>query len=242
MALQPWQKGKVIQIDQVNDYTKRFWIQAIEQESFDFLPGQFVTLDLPIHEKPNKRVRSYSIASWPNHSNVFELCIETNFAGAGSGYMFEQVHEGAELTFRGPAGVFTLPASLDKNTFFITEKSGIVPFRSMFHGMVEKHIHHEQIHLFYAGKNQSDLLYHDELREFEALISEFTYHPVLYTSDISQIIAVYAAEIQSLQTSTDQLPELHFYLCGWKEFTDVIKADLLARGFPKNNITQELYG
>jgi ferredoxin-NADP reductase len=55
MALQPWRKGKVIAIKEETSGTRRFWIQVPELERFDFLPGQFVTIDLPIHEKPNKR-------------------------------------------------------------------------------------------------------------------------------------------------------------------------------------------
>ena len=66
MALQPWRTGRIIRIENETDNTRRFWIEIPELESFDFTPGQFVTLDLPIHEKPNKRVRSYSIASWPD--------------------------------------------------------------------------------------------------------------------------------------------------------------------------------
>jgi hypothetical protein len=53
----------MIRIENETADTKRFWIEVPELERFDFVPGQFVTLDLPIHEKPNKRWRSYSIAS-----------------------------------------------------------------------------------------------------------------------------------------------------------------------------------
>lgn len=55
MALQPWRKGTVIRIEDHTYNTRRFWIEVPELSSFDFTPGQFVTLDLPIHEKPNKR-------------------------------------------------------------------------------------------------------------------------------------------------------------------------------------------
>ena len=61
MAVQPWRIGKVIKIENETTDTRRFWFQVPELESFDFKPGQFVTLDLPIHEKPNKRWRSYSM-------------------------------------------------------------------------------------------------------------------------------------------------------------------------------------
>lgn len=52
MASQPWRNGKIIKIENETATTKRFWIQIPELTSFDFIPGQFVTLDLPIHEQP----------------------------------------------------------------------------------------------------------------------------------------------------------------------------------------------
>src|SRR5437868_3724890 len=118
MAVEPWRIGKVIKIEQQTDTTRRFFIQIPELQKFDFKPGQFVTLDLPIHEKPNKRWRSYSIASWPDGTNVFELCIVLLDGGAGTTYLFNEVKEGSELTLRGPVGVFTLPEVIERDLFF----------------------------------------------------------------------------------------------------------------------------
>src|ERR1700754_674053 len=109
MALQPWRTGKIIRIEDETKDTRRFWIEVPELEVFDFTPGQFVTLDLPIHEKPNKRWRSYSIASWPDGTNVFELCIVHLEGGAGTTWLFNEVKEGTEFQLRGPVGVFTMP-------------------------------------------------------------------------------------------------------------------------------------
>ena len=81
------------------------------------MPGQFVTLDLPIHEKSSKRWRSYSIASWPDRTNVFELIIVLDKKGAGTPYLFNEVEVGTRLSFRGPQGVFTLKEPLDKEIF-----------------------------------------------------------------------------------------------------------------------------
>src|SRR6187399_3757491 len=105
MALQPWRIGKVTRIENETEDTRRFWIEVNELQSFDFIPGQFVTLDLPIHEKVNKRWRSYSIASWPDGTNVFELVIVLDKHGAGTHYLFDEISIGTELTFRGPQGV-----------------------------------------------------------------------------------------------------------------------------------------
>ncbi len=44
-----WQVGIVQRIEQTTANTRRYWI-ALEEKIFNFKPGQFVTLDLPIHE------------------------------------------------------------------------------------------------------------------------------------------------------------------------------------------------
>ena len=74
MALE-WMESVLTKIENETPNTKRFYFEIPNLEKFDFIPGQFVTLDLPIHEQKNKRWRSYSIASEPNGTNTFELVI-----------------------------------------------------------------------------------------------------------------------------------------------------------------------
>ena len=144
--VQPWRTATVIRIEQQTYNTRRFFIQVPDVVNFDFKPGQFVTIDLPIHEKPNKRWRSYSIASWPDGSNVFELCIVQLDGGAGTAYLFDHVKVGTELTLRGPVGVFTLhDDSLQKDLFVICTGTGIAPFRSMAQHIKLHNIPHKDI-------------------------------------------------------------------------------------------------
>ena len=44
MALPPWQKGIITRIEDETYNTRRFWIKVDGVTSFDFIPGQFVTL------------------------------------------------------------------------------------------------------------------------------------------------------------------------------------------------------
>jgi len=175
--LQPWQTGKVIRIEQEAALTRRFWIQLPELSSFDFEPGQFVTLDLPIHEKPNKRVRSYSIASWPDGTNVIELVIVLLEGGAGTNYLFNHVTVGSELTLRGPQGVFTLPTTIEKDLFFICTGTGIAPFRAMSHHILNHNIPHKEIFLIFGCRQFCDCLYQRELTELAEKIPAFHYIP-----------------------------------------------------------------
>src|SRR5215210_4328854 len=131
--LEPWRTGKVIKIEDATPNTRRYWIEIPEVEKFDFKPGQFVTLDLPIHEKKNKRWRSYSIASSPDETNIIELVIVFLEGGAGTTYLFNNIKEGSEVLLRGPQGVFVLPPSLDRDLFFVCTGTGVAPFRSMLH-------------------------------------------------------------------------------------------------------------
>ncbi len=241
MALLPWRKGIVIKTEDHTHDTRRFWIQVPELESFDFAPGQFVTLDLPIHEKSNKRWRSYSIASWPDGSNVFELLIVLAQGGLGTGYLFDfkNITVGSELTLRGPQGVFNLPEKLDKDLFLVCTGTGIAPFRSMVQHIKANNIPHKNIHLIYGCRRQDDLLYYEELKELELSLPGFHYHPTLsrehWMGHYGYVHPIYMDLCKNRQ-------EAAFFLCGWRHMIDEAKKHILDMGYDKKDIHQELYG
>lgn len=252
MSLLPWQKGIVRRIEQQTANTRRFFVEAAEQAVFDFKPGQFVTLDLPIHEKPNKRWRSYSIASWPDGSNVFELCIVKMDGGAGSTYLFEQVSEGSELTFRGASGVFTLPPKPDRDLYLICTGTGIAPFRSMVHYIFENQVLHQKIRLIFGCRRMDDVLYGDEMRSLAHQYPGFEFHICLSreeeTSGDPFIHQGYVHKVYKDLLSVDAQPgdagkqAPLFMLCGWKNMVDEAKENLQAMGYTKSDILLELYG
>lgn len=239
MALLPWRIGKVIRIEDHTPTTRQFWIQVEELEKFDFVPGQFVTLDLPIHEKPNKRWRSYSIASWPDGSNVFELLIVRAMGGLGTAYLFDEVRVGSQLTFRGAQGVFTLPEELSIDTFLICTGTGIAPFRSMVQHLFRTHTPIGNLHLVFGCRKKEDLLYYEELKELENKLPGFRYHPVLsretWDGPHGYVHPIY-------QTLCHDRQPARFYLCGWKHMIDEAIKHILEMGYEKKSIHQEIYG
>jgi CDP-4-dehydro-6-deoxyglucose reductase len=114
MALE-WVEGVITKIENETSNTKKFYFEIPALEKFDFIPGQFVTLDLPIHEQKNKRWRSYSIASAPSGANTFELVIVHLEGGLGTTHLFNEISVGSKITLRGPQGVFTLPKNFDND-------------------------------------------------------------------------------------------------------------------------------
>lgn len=245
MPLQPWRNGVVTRIEQATDITKRFWISFPDLESFDFIPGQFVTMDLPIHEKPAKRLRSYSIASWPNGTNTIELLIVLLEGGLGTTYLFNEVAEGSVLTLRGPQGVFVLPSEVDTDLYFICTGTGIAPFRSMLYHIFLNKVLHRDIYLLFGTRTRKDLLYYEEMKDFESKIDRFHYLPTLsreqWEGHSGYVHDLYENLVQEKRTGPE-LPSAKFYLCGWKVMIDEAKQRLLNLGYDRQAIHQELYG
>jgi ferredoxin-NADP reductase len=252
---QPWQTGKVIRIENTATATRRYWIELVSGEPFEFEPGQFVTLDLPIHEKPSKRWRSYSIASWPDGSPVFELVIVLVEGGAGTTYLFEKIEVGSELILRGPQGTFTLPDPLDKDIFLICTGTGIAPFRAMAHHILNHNLPHRDIYLIFGCRFLGDALYKKEMEELAQKLPGFHYLPV-FSRELPEncdepirrgyVHAVYE-EICNRRKITDPAgaelihPAL-FYLCGWKNMIDDARKKIADLGYDRKAIHLELYG
>ena len=240
--LQPWRTGTVIKMEDASETTRRFWIQIPELDSFDFKPGQFVTLDLPIHEKTNKRWRSYSIASAPDGTNIIELVIVLLEGGLGTTYLFNEIKVGSSITLRGPVGVFTLPETLDKDLYLICTGTGIAPFRSMVTYIHQQKIAHKNIHLIFGCRKMHDCLYGHELKALENLENNFYYHPV-FSREETTPEGTHSGYVHAVYEKLlgDKHPS-QFYLCGWKNMIDEAKQRIIAAGYDKKDIHLEIYG
>ncbi len=239
MAVQPWRKGIVISIEEEAPLTHRFMIQVPELDSFDFLPGQFVTLDLPIGEKNSERWRSYSIASAPDGTNCYELVIVRAEGGKGTEYIFDHWEVGSELIFRGPQGKFTLPEQLDRDLFLICTGTGIAPFRSMVNYIISHHIPHQRIFLVFGCRKKADLLYFEEMKTLQHNEPNFEYLPTLsretWEGHTGYVHDVYKALLNNK-------PPAYFFLCGWKNMINDARHNIHEMGYDKTDIHFELYG
>lgn len=248
MAAQPWRTGTVVKILQETYNTRRLFIRIDELERFEFKPGQFVTLDLPIHEKINKRWRSYSIASWPDGSNIFELLVVLLDGGAGTTYLFNEITEQSKISFRGAQGVFTLPQDIDRDLFFVCTGTGIAPFRSMANFIRLHKIAHKNIYLVFGCRTKKDLLYFEELKALEKSLGGFKYLPTLsreeWEGNTGYVHTLYEAIcVENGKTCLDgPLSPALFYLCGWKAMVDEAKEKILQLGYDRKAIHLELYG
>jgi len=243
MAEEKWYTGEFIKIIDETQNTKRFWIRVNDLERFDFKAGQFATMELPIHEKKPRRLRSYSIASAPDGTNVFELLIVLNEQGVGTPWIWQNIKVGSTIPVRGPLGVFTLPDPLEQDICFICTGTGIAPFRAMLHWLkAHPEVPRKNLYLLFGSRYMKDTLYNKEMEELQNELPNFKYVLTLsredaadYTGRKGYVHALYE------EIFADKRP-CHFYLCGWRAMIDEAKKKLTELGYDRKSIHVELYG
>ncbi|MEP7127622.1 MAG: FAD-binding oxidoreductase [Chitinophagales bacterium] len=242
MALEKWFTAVVTDIIDVTENTKRFFFKVPELEVFHFIPGQFITVDLPIHHKKNHRWRSYSIASAPDGTNQFELVIVHAPHGLGTNYIWKELHAGSTLLFKGPSGSFILPNEITEDICLIATGTGIAPFRSMLLDLVRNPRPYKNIYLIFGSRYLKDLLYREELETLEKRLPGFKFLFSL-SRETSPEFTGYKGYVHPLyeELFADKRPA-QFYLCGWRNMVDEARERIRAMGYDSKSVRVELYG
>ena len=241
-----WYTAKVIEITEIARKVKSFTIEIADISSFEFKAGQFITFDLPVGEKRLQRWKSYSIANAPDGTNKLELCIVHYENGLGSSYFFNEVTIGTELKCKGPEGGFVLPHPIDNDLVLICTGTGIAPFRSMLHDIVNKNKICKKIHLIFGTRSLKDLLYFDELIDMEKTIPGFKFDITLSRENNlpenphfhrGYVHPVYLIEYKEARS------DIQFLICGWSKMIDETVENLFGElKYDRKQITYELYG
>ena len=135
---------------------------------------------------------NYSVASWPDGTNKFELIITNLIGGKMCDYLFNDARIGDEVVYRGPMGVFTLPEDLmERDIYFVSTGSGISPFRSMINWLYENETPFKNIKLFFGTRTEKDIVYREELERLQEQMPNFEYIPTLSREKVPGIAEGY---------------------------------------------------
>lgn len=242
-----WYEGRISRIENIASSVKHFWLTLDEAAKITFRSGQFVTMDLPIHEKRLKRWRSYSIASPPTEGGdtTLEFCIARLEQGLATSYLFEQATTETLIRLKGADGTFTLREPIEQDLVFICTGTGIAPFRSMILDIFNHNIPHKNIHLIFGTRTQEDILYQAELEVLARQYPEFTFDVALSREPSDSAWLGYRGYVHQIYVAHYRVvrPDVKFYLCGWSKMIDEAVATLWQDlGYDKSQILYELYG
>jgi glycine betaine catabolism B len=129
---------------------------------FQHRPGQYMSLQLTID---GKRVnRSYTIASSPTLNGACELTIKRDPNGLASRYLHDHCKVGDVLKVTAPAGKFVFTGTEASSILMIAGGVGITPLMSVARYLAEK-VWDGDIYFVVVARKESDIIFHDELRE-----------------------------------------------------------------------------
>jgi ferredoxin-NADP reductase len=229
-------------IDETHD-VKTFRLAPPPSVRFHYLPGQFVTLDLPAEGE--RLVRSYTVASSPSRAPILEVTVKRVAGGRASNWMHDHLKVGDELTVTGPAGKFSYElAPPAEKMLFISGGSGVTPVMSM-----SRHLHDRadprDVVFLHSARAERDLVFHDELAWMATRNPRF--RPIFTLTDPSGTRPGWTGlrgrlTSELIEAAVPDFRERTVFLCGPNPFMDAVRAALATSGFPMESFHAESFG
>jgi len=164
-GLPTWESDKdnvlvCCQIRQETHDVKSFFFRPLKASVFHFLPGQFITLELPIGGEIINR--SYTISSSPTRPHVISITVKRQPGGMVSNWLHDYMQVGEQISVLGPTGQFSCVLHPASKYLFLSAGSGITPLMSMarsFHELAED----ANIAFVHSARTPSDIIFRHEL-------------------------------------------------------------------------------
>lgn len=214
------------------------------QSSFDYLPGQYLTLETEIN---NEKVRrSYSLCSAP-HEKEWKVAIKKVPQGKFSTYANEILKSGEMLQVMKPMGNFQLKCNTANENHYVAfaAGSGITPMLSMIKEVMETETN-SQFTLFYGNKNTESVIFREEIEGLKnRYINRFSVHYILSRERLMSDIFYGRIDEEKCRKFANIFfdpKEIHsYYLCGPSQMIFAVRDTLLDLGVAKSKINFELF-
>lgn len=138
--MKPWSdKLQLLECISVTPETQdvmTFLFRSEDQNWFRYLPGQFVTLELPVGKEP--LYRTYTLSSSPSRPYALSVTVKAQANSIGTRWMFDNLKPGMKIRALGPLGDFSYVRHPGDKYLFISAGSGVTPMMSMVRDMSDR--------------------------------------------------------------------------------------------------------
>jgi NAD(P)H-flavin reductase len=231
-----------------------FTFKLINPSEINFIPGQYLMIKIPTGNGQVSRL--YSIASSSFEKTSFELIIEIVPNGIASNYL-SNLKINDEVTFQGPAGLFTLRES-NRDKIFLVTGTGIAPVKSIIKSNIKdqkskRQIKNQKYYLFWGLKTYQDVYLLNELKQYNNEIIEQFYFKICLSRELNlnmisennkKYFSLGHIDVcfdQYLQNCKLKIENLDYYLCSRREIVDSLKNFLLSKNIPQEQIIFEKF-
>jgi len=214
------------------------------QEAFEYLPGQYLTLEAEI--KGEKVRRSYSLCSAP-YENEWRVAVKKVSQGKFSTYANEILKSGDVLKVMNPMGNFKLECKPDHTNHYVSfaAGSGITPMLSMIKEVMQTEPN-SQFTLFYGNRNTESVIFREELEGIKnRYLNRLSVHYVLSKERLMSEIfygRIDEEKCRAFAKAFFNPNEVHsYYLCGPSQMIFTVRDTLKDLGVAESNINFELF-
>lgn len=228
------QSATVLSVNDLTPHVRQLVLLPTVQ-NIAFQPGQWVSLKLPIGERPPLN-RAYSMAAPATPSGELTLVLDRVAGGLGSSYLYT-VKAGGEVLLSGPHGNFMLPKQLDRELILIARYTGLVPMRCMLKQLYAQR-QTAPILLIAVAPAEEELLFHEELLTLAVTHPGFRYLPLVAAGGEQQGVDL---TLSMLRPLIEDVPKVMPMLCGTKAFVRPLRAYFVGAGYDRKEVKTETY-
>jgi ferredoxin-NADP reductase len=146
-------------VDETHD-VKSFFFRSKTPAQFKFLPGQFITLELPIAGQIIHR--SYTVSSSPARPHTISITVKRQPNGIVSNWLHDHLKIGEVLDVLPIAGDFSCAHHIASKYLLLSGGSGVTPLMSMsrsFYDLAEN----QDVVFIHSARAPEDIIFRKEL-------------------------------------------------------------------------------
>lgn len=228
--------GKVVE----SALVKSFIFSPVDKQAvIDYLPGQYLGIEVSPTVGDYKEIRQYSLSAQPN-GKTYRISVKresSSVPGKVSNYLHDAINVGDEVNLYAPAGDFFF-VNRQKPVVLISAGVGITPMQAMLETLAEQDYQQAVIYL-HACENSDQ---HSFKERTKTLIAINNWQQHIWYQDRTATQENVQQGFMDLTPLTLPINEGDFYLCGPSGFMLFIKQQLLALGVTETRIHYEVFG
>ncbi|WP_273542480.1 hybrid-cluster NAD(P)-dependent oxidoreductase [Szabonella alba] len=248
-SAQPWQDSEDLECAMVVPETAdcaTFTFRAPSGAWFDYQPGQFVTLDLPVapHRGATGNVqRTYTISSSPSRPLSISVTVKAQADSIGTRWMLDHLKPGMRIRAFGPSGIFSSHRHPSAKYLFISAGSGITPMMSMTTWAWDSGTMPD-ITFIHAARRPSEIILKKRIEQFADRVPGLKLRFTVEEPDPFQSWHGYQGRLSQIMLglmAPDYL-EREVFCCGPEPFMQAVREMLVSLGYDMEHYHQESFG
>lgn len=217
-----------------------FCFQSPTGALFSFVPGQFLTLELPVEGE--SLYRTFTISSSPSRPMSISVTVKAQPGSRGTRWMLDHLKPGMKIKSTAPAGIFSSHRHPADKYLFISAGSGITPMMSMTTWMFDLGRPADVVFVNCA-RRPSDIIFRQRLEHMASRFPEIDLKFVVEGTDRFSPWTGYQGTFNQLMLglmAPDYL-EREVFCCGPEPFMQAVREALAGLGFDMTHYHQESF-